>query len=289
MNYKRVKHSKYKNTGLIFEFLLRQITSDLLNDGKEDSAVKLIKKFFNGRTELGKELGYYNLLVSEKYGNDKKADYFISEVLNRRKGLNNSRLRREKYNLIRTIKENYNVENFFSSRVPNYKVYASIYKLFEHTDFISPEDKTESYFNILEHITTDKVIGSKTKLNPINKQLHEDEDLRILTYKTLLERFNNKYNFLSQNQKVLLKEYINNISNNNSLNEYFSKKIPELKTELKKYFPNVKNKVTKIKLKEAINSIDKFCLPKNKKVKTIKDINVVQMMRYYQLLNELKQ
>tara|TARA_Y100001973_G_C5201688_1_gene338244 strand:+ start:2270 stop:3139 length:870 start_codon:yes stop_codon:yes gene_type:complete len=288
MNYKRVKHSKYKNTGLIFEFLLRQITSDLLNDGKKSSAVGLIKKFFNGNTELGKELGYYNLLVAEKYKNDKKADYFITEVLNRRKSLNNSRLRREKYNLIKTIKENYNVENFFSSRVPNYKIHASIFKLFEYSNSISPEEKTESYFNILEHVTTNTILNSNTKLNPVNKKLQEDEDLRILTYKTLLERFNNKYDFLSRNQKVLLREYINNISNNNSLNEYFSKKIPELKRELKRNVPNVKNKVTKIKLTEAINSINKFCLPKNRKIKTIKDINVVQLMRYYELLNEIK-
>tara|TARA_B100000131_G_C18045449_1_gene584200 strand:- start:398 stop:1267 length:870 start_codon:yes stop_codon:yes gene_type:complete len=288
MNYKRIKHSKYKNTGLIFEFLLRQITSDILNDGDNSSAVKLIKKFFNERTELGRELGLYNLLMSERYKNDKKADYFITEVLKRRTNLNNSALRREKYNLIKQIQENYSVQNFFASRVPNYKVYASVFKLFEYADNISPEEKTESYFNILEHITTNKLLNSNTKLNPVNKKLQEDEDLRILTYKTLLERFNNKYNFLSRNQKVLLREYINNISNNNSLNEYFSNKIPELKKELKKYSKNVKGKVAKIKLKEAINSIDKFCLPSNKNKRTIKDINVIQMMRYYQLLEEMK-
>jgi len=288
MSHKRIKHSKYKNTGLIFEFLLRQITSDILNDETDNSAVKLIKKFFNERTELGKELGLYNLLVSEKYKNDKKADYFITEVLNRRLSLNNSALRREKYNLIKRIQENYNVRNFFSSRVPNYVVYASISKLFEYANDISPEEKTESYFNILEHVTTNTILNSNTKLNPVNKKLQEDEDLRILTYKTLLERFNNKYNFLSRNQKVLLREYINNISNNNSLNEYFSNKIPNLKRELKKYSPNVKGKVAKIKLTEAINSIDRFCLPSNKNKRTIKDINVIQMMRYYQLLEEIK-
>ena len=258
MSHKRIKHSKYKNTGLIFEFLLRQITSDILNDETDNSAVKLIKKFFNERTELGKELGLYNLLVSEKYKNDKKADYFITEVLNRRLSLNNSALRREKYNLIKRIQENYNVRNFFSSRVPNYVVYASISKLFEYANDISPEEKTESYFNILEHVTTNTILNSNTKLNPVNKKLQEDEDLRILTYKTLLERFNNKYNFLSRNQKVLLREYINNISNNNSLNEYFSNKIPNLKRELKKYSPNVKGKVAKIKLTEAINSVDEI-------------------------------
>ena len=283
-----LKHSKYKNTGLIFEFLLRQITSDLLSDGAKQSAVRLIKKFFNEGTELGKELGLYNLLVAEKYKNDKKADYFITEVLNKRLHLNNSKLRREKYNLIKQIQENYNVENFFSSRVSDYKIHASVFKLFEYADSISPEEKTESYFNILEHVTTNKKLNSNTKLNPINNQLKEDEDLRILTYKTLLERFNNKYNFLSKNQKVLLREYINNISNNNSLNEYFSKKIPELKHNLKKYVGSINDRVTKIKLKEAIHSIDKFCLPKHKNAKTIKDINVIQMMRYYQLLEELK-
>jgi hypothetical protein len=275
MNRKKVKHSKYKNTGLIFEFLLRQITADVL-DKKKSKALSIVKKRFNENTELGKELGLYNILINEKFKSERKADYFITEVLSRRKKLSNSNLKREKYNVIKEIMKTFSVDKFFTSNVPEYKTYASIYKLFEHTTRLSPEDKTESYFNILEHVTTNKTISSK---------LPKDEDLRILTYKTLLEKFNAKYTNLNSHQRGLLKAYINNISNNNSLTEFMQKRIPLVRKELKKYSNNVKDRVTKIKLKEAIKSIDKFVMPKSNKVK---DINVVQMMRYYELLKELK-
>ena len=229
----KVKHSKYKNTGLIFEFLLRQTTVDVLNDEHRSISLNLIKNTFGKNTELGKELGFYNILVKETTLNDKKADYLISEVIKQRSTLNNSKLRREKYNLIKTIKETFDVTEFFSSKVPEYKVYASIYKLFEYSSKLSPEEKTESYFNILENITTNK---KSIKLSEtIGKKLPKDEDLRILTYKTLLEKFNKKYSNLNGNQRQLLRAYINNVSNTNFLKEHIKKKIPFLRKELKEY------------------------------------------------------
>ncbi len=281
----KTKHSKYKNTGLIFEFLVRQITADVLDHKNKSSSMKLLKKSFNENTELGKELSLYNALMKEKFQSDKKADFLISEVLTKRQELNNSKLKREKYNLIKKINENYDVNKFFSSKVPEYKVYASVYKLFEYSSSITPEEKTESYFNILEHVTSSKNnISLSETMN--DSKLPRDEDLRLLTYKTLLERFNKKYSKLNGNQRTLLKKFINNISNTNSLKEYIESKIPHLRNDLKKCVPNVKDKVVKIKLKEAINSIDQFC--KINKGKIVKDSVVVQMMRYYELLKELK-
>jgi len=198
--------------------------------------------------------------------------------------LNNTSLRREKYNLIKELKENFNVNKLLASKVPNYKVYASIYKLFEFVNNLSPEDKTESYFNLVEHVTTNNNI--KLSETMISKELKHDEDLRILTYKTLLEKFNQKYSKLNLPQKSLLRAYINNVSNTNSLQEYIEKVTPAIKRELKKYSKNVKDDVVKIKLKEAINSITKFC--DVGKSKAVKDNVVVQTMRYMELLKELK-
>ena len=285
MNANKPKHSKYKNTGLIFEFLMRQVTSDVLNNVKDSVALNLIKKRFNENTYLGKELALYNILVTQKFDGDKRADYFISEVLRNREKINNSFLRREKYNVIKSIKESYDVDKFFSTNVTDYKVYASIYNLFEHSKVLSPDVKTESYFNILEHVTTNNSTDD-VKLNPNQKMLKEDEDLRILTYKVILEKFNSKYSTLSKNQRSLLRNYINNISNTNSLKEYMESKVVIIKEELKKLTPGIKNKVVKIKLKEAINSINKFCSVGNGKV--VKDSSVVQMMRYFELIKELK-
>jgi hypothetical protein len=248
-------------------------------------ALKIVKEKFNEHTELGKELALYNILIHKKFNSDKKADYFITEAINARHKLNTSVLKREKYNLIKQIKESYNLVKFLSSKVPNYKIYASIYKLFEYKNNLSPEEKTESYFNLVENITTkDKNIRlSET----IAGQLPDDEDLRLITYKTLLEKFNQKYSHLNGSQKNLLRAYINNVSNTNSLKEYINKHLPTIKKEIQSYIKGVDEKIVKIKLKEAINSINKFCKIDGKS-KIVKDSVVIQTMRYMELLKELK-
>ena len=280
---RKLRHNKIRNTGLLYEFLLRQITVDVLNKDDNSKAVAIVKYRFNERTEMGKELALYNIIVNKKFDNDKKADYFINEVINERQKLNNSVLKREKYNLIKEIQACYNLQNFLSSKVPNYKIYASAYKLFEFVNSLSPEEKTESYFNLVEHITTK---DNNIKLSETVVDLPDDEDLRMLTYKTLLEKFNQKYLHLNKQQKNLLKAYINNISNTNFLKEYIEKEITLIKKELKINSKHLTDKVVKIKLKEAINSIEKFCDTGNSR--NVKDGAVVQMMRFYQLAKELK-
>ena len=280
---RKVKHNKIRNTGLLFEFLLRQITSDVLNKDQNSKAVSIVKQKFNENTELGKELALYNILITKKFKSDTKADYFINEVMKTRGDLNNSMLRREKYNLIKEIQSNYNLQKFMSSKVPNYKVFASIYKLFEYNT-LSPDEKTESFFNIVEHVTTE---DNNVRLSETVRTLPDDEDLRILTYRTLLEKFNQKYTKLSGAQKNLLREYINNVSNTNSLKDTLKEIVIELKKDLQTHSKNLKDKVVKIKMQEAIKSIEEFC-GINTKSKIVKDSNVVQTMRYLELLKELK-
>jgi len=275
MRNSRLKHSKIRNTGLLFEFLLRQITADVLNKKSDSKASHIVKKNFNENTELGRELALFN--------NDKKADYFINEVIKERKTFNSSNLKREKYNLIREIKDNYDLQKFLSSKVKNYSVYASIYKLFEYNN-ISPVEKTESHFNLVEHVTTSNKNNINSSLSTV---LPKDEDLRIITYKTLLEKFNQKYTKLSKSQKSLLREYINNISNTNSLKDTLKQIVKGLKEDLKTHSKNLKDKVVKIKMTEAIKSIDKMC-GIDVKSKIVKDSHVVQTMRYLELLKELK-
>ena len=276
----KFRHSKLRNAGLLFEFLLRQVTVDVLNKKKESPAIKIIKKQFNEHTEIGKELTLYNLIVSKKFKSDKKADFFLSEVLRQRQKLNNSVLRREKYNIIKNIKEHYDVNKLFSSKVPNYKVYASVYKLFEGLNELNADEKTESYFIILENITT---MNTKKTDTFIYEEM-KDKDLRILSYKALLEKFNRKYSNLSDAQKNILKEYISNISNTNNFSSFVANQIPVLKAKLNKKVNKIKDKVLKIKLKEAINCVDKFCLNESKQTD---DNSVVQLLRYYELDKEL--
>jgi len=235
---RKVKHNKIRNTGLLFEFLLRQITSDVLNKDQNSKAVTIVKQKFNENTELGKELALYNILITKKFKSDSKA---------------------------------------------NYKTYASIYKLFEYNT-LSPDEKTESFFNIVEHVTTE---DKNIKLSETVKTLPDDEDLRILTYRTLLEKFNQKYTKLSGAQKNLLREYINNVSNTNSLKDTLKEIVKGLKEDLQKHSKNLKDEVVKIKMTEAIKSINEFC-GLNDKSEIVKDEYVIQTMRYLELIKELK-
>ena len=278
----QVKHSKIRNTGLLFEFIMRQITADTLNKKNKSKAVEIVKEFFNERTELGKELSLYNNLINKRFKADRQAEYFINEVISSRHNLNSTQLKREKYNLIKKLKEAYNLQDFLSAKINNYKFYASVYKLFEFKK-LNAEQKTESFFNLVEHITTE---NNSIKLSSIKEhQLPEDEDLRILTYKTLLEKFNSKYTKLSLPQKSLLRAYINNVSGTNSLKEYIEKIVPALKREIRKYSKNLQDEVVIIKLNEAVSSIDDFCKPNTK---VVNDKVVIQTMRYLELLKELK-
>ena len=281
---RNLKHNKIRNTGLLYEFLLMQITADVLDKVENSKALNIIKQKFNERTELGKELALYNIIINKKFTSDTRAEYFINEAIKARQELNNSILKRERYNLIKELKETFNLQKFMSSKVKNYKTYASTYKLFEYSTTMSPEQKTESFFNLVEHVTTkeDNIKLSET----VGTKLSDNEDLRILTYKTLLEKFNSKYTKLNYPQKSLLRAYINNVSGTNSLKEFISKVTPTIKSELKKYSKNLKDEVVQIKLKEAIKSVDKFCGAGKSEI--VKDSVVVQTMRYMELLKELK-
>ena len=190
MKDKKVKHNKIRNSGLLFEFLLRQVTADVLDKKEKSVALKITQKFFNERTELGKERALYDALVNRKYKTDKQAGYFITEVIKTRGKINNSTLRREKYQLIKEIQKNYDLSKFLSSAVPNYKVYASIYKLFEYGDTLSPEDKTQTYFNLVETITSEPTVRLS---DSVNKKLQYNDELRTITYRILLERFNQTF------------------------------------------------------------------------------------------------
>jgi len=281
----RVKHSKIKNTGILFELLSRQITVDMINGGKTSKSVEILKKFFNENSELGKENQLYQVLLKENYKSSHKAEKLLQVVMKSREKLQNKKLRNEKYNLIKDIRENYNVEDFFRARIPNYKVYASIYKLFmaETINFLNPLDEVDSSFCITEHITRNKVKKSQVDSEVVSDYKKEDKDIQALSYQLMVENFNGKYKSLNPMQRNLLKEYINNISNTNSLREFVNGEISKVKQILTKILPKIDDDITKIKLSEAIKQTDALS-----KGKIVKDKQVVALMRYYELIKEIR-
>jgi len=276
---RKLGHSKIKNAGILFELLTRQITVDLMESDKS-KAVDILKKYFHNKTELGKEYQLYKVLVENKYSSESRAESLIDAVLESRKKLNNSTIKKEKYNAIKEIKECYDIGDFFNARIPNYKVLASIYNVFQTQDSVQPELYVKSKYTIVENLTINSKPAKKNKTFEYLKK--QEKDLRLLAYSTLVEKYNKKYKNLNNEQKTLIKEYINNISNTNKLREYVNTEVDKVKKSLKKQVQTVDDKVTQIKLTEVVNQIDGL-----KKGKIVSDKQVVSMMRYYQLIEEI--
>ena len=268
---RKLRHSKIKNTSILFELLTRQITADVL-EGKSTRSVKIVKKYFNEKTELGKELQLYRVLAEKHYESADRATSLLEVVIKSRLKMSNSVLRREKFNLIKEIKENYNATDFFNGRISNYKLLASIYNVFQaetSNASFDPEAIVNSKFTVLEHITSKKLDAEQTKNKVLREYNKTDKDLRLLAYQILVDKFNQKYKTLDESQKNLLKNYINNVSNTNSLREFVDSEVVKIKKELQIHLPRVSDEITKIKLTEAVNQKGNL-----KKGKIVKDKQV---------------
>ena len=286
MSYNK-KHNKIKNTGILFELLTRQITVDVLNNEKDSSSIKILKEFFNANTELGKENELYKILTEKKYKSAKHSEILIEAVIKNRRKLSNRRLRNEKYNLIKEIKRSYDTKDFFNTKLPNYKVLASIYNIFEGEsarESYGPVIETDSKVVVMENITNQSSNKSKNLSEKSYKSYEtQEEDIRLLTYQLLVDKFNKKYSNLSESQRNLLREYINNLSNTNSLREFIDAEVMKVRKVLSNHLNRVDDKITKIKLTEAIAHTDTATSGKR-----VKDSHVVSLMRYYELVKELE-
>jgi len=278
-----IKHSKYKNTGLLFELLVRQITADTLS-GKDSKATGILKKYFV-KTELGREYKLYESLSKYKYITEGKAETVINALIESSKDLNRGALKRQKYNLINEIQKYYNLEEFFKTKLPNYKAYASLYTLVEiyNSEFLStPDQIISNKISLLEHLSSKPVEKQKVEDDLMAEFQSYDKDLRILTYRVMLEKFNGKYADLNDNQKTVLKEFINSVDSTPKLREFYNTKIGEIRSQLTELTIKVTSKATKIKLQEIKNIITPL-----DKVSRIGNDDLVNLLQYYELLEEL--
>jgi hypothetical protein len=278
-----IKHSKYKNTGILFELLVRQITADTLS-GNDSKATGILKKYFV-RTELGREYKLYETLSKHKNLTEGKAEVVVNSVIESSKNLNRGALKRQKYNLIQEISKYYNLDEFFATKLPSYKVHAALYTLLEiynSENLSNPDQIINNKIAILESLTTRAVNKQKVEEDLMTEFQSYDKDLRILTYKVLLEKFNGKYASLNDNQKSVLKEFINSVDSTPKLKEFYNTKINEIKSELTTLAKKVTDKVVKIKLNEVNNML----LPLGKVSKVGND-DLVNLLQYYALLEEL--
>ena len=280
----KIKHSKYKNTGILFELLVRQATADTLK-GTDSPAIDLIKKYFV-KSELGREYKLYESVIKSKVLNEGRANVVISTILETSQKFNRTSLRKQKYNLISEIKTKYNLDEFFGTNIKNYKELASLYTLIEgyNTKDITDTDQlVNNKVNLLEYLTKQNVKTKEVKEDVLKEFQTYDKDLRILTYQVLLEKFNNKYQDLSNEQKQVLKEFINAIDSTPSLREFYNTKIEELKSSLNKEAKSIKDRATQVKVQEISKLLTE--LDKNNKVS---NDNLVDLLQYYELIKEIK-
>lgn len=278
-----IKHSKYKNTGILFELLVRQITADTLS-GKESKATPILKKFFV-KTELGKEYKLYETILSKKHLSEGKAEIVINTIIESSKSLNRGSLKRQKYNLIKEIYKHYNVDEFFKTKLPNYKAQAALYTLLEiynSNNLSNPDQIIANKISLLETLTNKQVDEKQVKDQLLEEFKSYDQDLRILTYRVLLEKFNGKYASLNENQKMVLKEFINSIDSTPKLRTFYNTKINEIKSSLL----SLNNKVTDKAVKIKINEVSNFLVELGKTANVGND-DLVNLLQYYELLEEL--
>jgi len=279
-----IKHSKFKNTGILFELLVRKITADTLA-GAESPSVSILKKYFVN-TELGKEYKLYETLFKTKNLSELKANTILNTILEASKKLNRKSLKREKYNLVKELREHYNVEDLFKTDISNYKSLAALYTLFEAyntTDIINPNQIIDNKLVLLEQLSLKEINKKIIKNNLLEEFKSEDKDIRLLTYRVILEKFNDKYSHLSDTQKSILREFIEHIDSTSKLKEFYNLKIQEIKKTILDEIKSVKDDATKIKLIE----VNKFIVEigKNKK---INNDNLVDLLQFCNLIEELK-
>ena len=279
----KIKHSKYKNTGILFELLVRQITADTLK-GVNSPAIDILKEHFV-KTSLGREYKLYESILKSKVVSEGRATLVIDTLLEASTKFNRKSLKKQKYNLINEIKKHYDLESFFGSKVSNYKELAALYTLIECINskkISNPKQLVDNKITLLEHLTK-KEIKENSKQTIMDEFSSYDKDVRTLTYKVLLEKFNSKYDVLTNDQKQVLKEYINSVESTPDLRNFYNTKINELKATLEKENKNVKDKATQIKITEVAKYLTEL-----DKTDKVGDDNLVDLLRYYQLVNEIQ-
>ena len=280
----RIKHSKYKNTGLIFELLVKQIAADTLS--RQDSpAVKVLKKFYTGKSSLVREFRLYEYILKNKGVSQMKGETILSTITEISRKIDRTTIKKQKYELIAEIKNSYDLDEFFSMKVRDYKPLAALYCLMEAqtTDLVDPQFIVNNKTTLLEHLTSSEQSEENIKDTLVEEYAKYDKDLRLLTYKILLEKFNGAYNNLLPEQKNILREFINASESQVKLRNLINEELTKVSTAVNELKDRVSDDIARIKLDEVAKNIT----PISNKTKVV-DNHIVNLLQYYELVNELQ-
>jgi len=273
------KHNKLKNSGLLFEMLVRQITTDTLNN-KDSEATNILKKYFHN-TELLKEYKIYDTIAKAQNRSEVKADILINACLEAYKKLDKKQLSEQKYNMIADIKEKYNLDEFFKAKVDNYKIMASTYQLLEmqNAKNFDGERYAECKYTLLEHMTQNK---KEEKDELLEEFVHLDKGTRNLVIQSAHKKFEAKYKSFDENQKGMLRAYLSSISTSDQFRDYCNQSIKQVLSEVTEMAKGL-DEIRKLKLTEASKYLKE--IPNNK---SVTDNDVTNILQYFELVKEYR-
>ena len=278
---KKLSHSKFKNSGILFELLVRQVAADTMNNIRSKS-LGLIKTYFNEHTDLYREYMLYKSLIEERFKSADLAREFVNSIIVIRESIDTQKLRKQKFNLIREINKLYDIDAFFKAKINNYSTYANIYKLFEYHISQNPAEITKAKSSLLEHITVQRNVAPVESDEILDTFRTMPKEIRLMASKFAIDTFNTRYTSLLPEQKNLLRVYVNSVNDITAIKSLIESEIPKIRVQLTKLVPKVTDKVTTIKLKEVANMLDTLQSTTN-----VRDSHILTLLQYYSLINEL--
>jgi hypothetical protein len=262
-----MNHNKKRNTAFLYEVLIRELTKSVVQkDLKRRAAiVGLVKEFFNNNSVLKRDLKLYNEIIESRGVNKQDAEKILVYVKKERDNLNSEKLFQEQTQLVNKI-HNTLSGDVLSNFVPNYKALASIYQMFSPTTKIKNKVLVENV--VVDYMTT--------KMDTIT----EENKINHATMRIFSSKFNNHYNGLLEEQKVLLSKYVSSFSDNGL----------ELKVYLNDEIGRIKEEIQKVKyqgeLKEKLNKVSTII--ENFKGELINEDMLKQIMKMQQLVREIQ-
>ena len=266
----KIKISKYRNTGLIFELLSKRMVSEVMKGNSP--SLNILKKYFKPSSELGKEYSLYKLFTEDIKDPERLIEIAIQEFAK----LDSKSISRQKYNLIKEIKTNYDLEEFFKHKVPNYRLHGALNYLYENTGFGNAKEKLHARQIISEHLRP----KDKPFINESESFTKIDKDTQKLAVKLMIEKFNAKYENLYPKQRMILSSYMLDGTDSPKFKKMVMTECKEINQSLASIA--TPSERLDIKIKEAIHLLENIITSK-----VVKDEHVSALLKYHELINKL--
>jgi len=280
----KINHNKKRNIGILYELLVKHISSSLIEENQKNIkiATKIIEKHFEKNTEIFKEFRIFNCLYNSNIKSKENISILLNESKKAALKINYKKLEREKSMLIKEI--NYNIDRkFYQQHLSNYKLLGNIQLLineWKKGDSSNLKNIVMFQEGIIDHLLKEKVAKNKTLLENKNSDEHKNN----LVFSLMTKKINNKYKDFSSLQKNIIKSYaLFNKNKDDSLKESLMYIKNQTLIELKNFIDESKNNIIEEKyeiVKNKINNLD---------FEVIDDKKIVKFLTITKLLEEIKQ